>query len=89
MKEINNINPFLTWEIPKQFWWDTVATYSNKIDTTPITEEILLEMSSVLQKESMKKLVKEVLEVIEKNNITELLVYNSWMLEKWKMILHY
>jgi hypothetical protein len=34
-------------------------------------------MSSVLQKESMKKLVKEVLEVIEKNNITELLVYNS------------
>ena len=81
MKNIDNINDFLTWNI---------VAKTNNIDTkTPITEEIILEMSKVLQKESMRKLVIEVLEVIEKHNIEELLVYNSWMIEKWKMILHY
>ena len=77
MKEIKSTEEYLSHNKVFNYSEYEYATTKNNIATTPITEEILLEMSGILQKESMRKLVREVLEVIEKNHITELLVYNS------------
>jgi hypothetical protein len=56
------------------------------INTTPLTEEILIEAMEKIErfkkKENMQKLLREFLEAIEKNNIKEVLFFNAPYKEK-------
>lgn len=68
------------------YLFNTTAT-TNKIDTnTPLTEEILLEAMEKIEwfkkKEYMQKLLREFLEAIEKNDIKEILFFESKYLKK-------
>lgn len=77
-------------EIMKQFnfWWLNTSTTTNDITTTPLTEKILLECYDIIKEESMRKLLREILEMIEKNNIKEILFFrNEFLNLQWKAII--
>lgn len=70
---------------------DSFTTTLQKIKETPLTNEILQEtiekMNSFKNKENLKKLLREFLETIEKNNIKEVLFFDNPLKEKdWKAI---
>lgn len=75
----------------------TTATGANtKIDTTtPLTGEILLEAMEKIkwfkEKEDMQKLLREFLEVIEKNDIKEILFFeqSKYLKKKGQAIFSY
>lgn len=85
MKEINleEYNKLLSF---KPSIYQTTATYTNNIDTTPLTEEILLEalekIENFKRKEEMQKLFRNFLEWVEKHKIKEIMFFDNPVKDK-------